>query len=119
MRGKIALTTCMTMAFLGLSATGETLIGEASASGDLSSLNPPMLYGQEINPDDPWRGRLRRVWGGALDIYRDWDSKQVAVAPVTKDSGPTPVPTPSAALSGLALLGSLGGARAMRRPRLG
>lgn len=113
MREKFLILICLSVWALGFSAAGETVIGEANVSGDLSSLNPPTLYGREINPDDPWRGRLRRVWGGALDIYRDWEANQVVV---TSDEGPTPVPLPSAALGGLALLGGVGGLRAMRRP---
>ncbi|MEM9753096.1 MAG: hypothetical protein AAF916_06890 [Planctomycetota bacterium] len=113
MRKAIRLTVCVAAMALGSAALGEGVISEAGLSGDLSSLNPPVLYGQEINPDKPWRGRLRRVWGGALDIYRDWESNQVTTS---DDSGSTPIPLPSAALGGLALLGGVGGLRVMRRP---
>lgn len=90
-------------------AVGETpVIGEANAAGDLSGLEPPTLMGREINPDEPWEGRMRRSWAGALEVYRNWEAEQAQS---------TAVPLPSAALAGLALLGGLGGARSLRRPR--
>ncbi|MEM1099542.1 MAG: hypothetical protein AAGH92_12230 [Planctomycetota bacterium] len=113
MREAIRLTVCVAAMAWGSAALSEGVISEAGVSGDLSSLNPPVLYGQEINPDKPWRGRLRRVWGGALDVYREWEANQVTA---TADADSTPIPLPSAALGGLALLGGVGGLRVMRRP---
>lgn len=104
-----AAGTLLATTVLAAAASGETLIGAANASGDLSHLNPPTLLGREINPEDPWKGRMRRSWGGALDIYREWEAAQATNA--------TAIPLPSAALGGLALLGGVGSARVMRRPR--
>ncbi|MEM1026805.1 MAG: hypothetical protein AAGJ38_01850 [Planctomycetota bacterium] len=114
MQVKFLFASCLGIIFLSFNAAGEPVIAEADASGDLSSLNPPTLYGQQIDPDAPWQGRLRRVWAGALDKYREWEANQPA--PTSADNT-TPVPLPSAALGGLALLGGVGGLRAMRRPR--
>ncbi len=110
----LSTTIALAMAMLSVSASGESLVVESGLSGDLRGLNPPTLRGREINPQDPWKGRDRRVWAGALDIYRKWEATQ-GIPATTNANQPKPVPLPSAALGGLALLGGVGSARAMRR----